>query len=311
MNQEKKYHAKIDTFQILTRVDNVSDLENFNDDYGVKKSFVKENTTQFKRIKMNDDKEKEHVSTVLHPSRLNGRYADFDTLEEYNDIKNKMYTELTIKDMDNVSILRLDLCVDTRSSFKKCLKFSILFAGLYELELKAPSSWHNADFYRPDKINSILVRKRGTELKIYDKELESCGNALYKTRFEVSYRKYGNASMIDEYAKIDHTIKLLKRLPSNLDNYEAKRAEFLVDMYKELMQDEKIKSFSQFVSQYNEYFCTRNIAYLVYQGAGMKGKFSNWLNNYKKRNTLNFISKHGLDVEINRMCSALNYFLEN
>ena len=49
-----------------------------------------------------------------------------------------------------------------------------------------------------------------------------------------------------------------------------------------------MKSFSEFVRKYNDYFYTINILKEVYKSANMKGSYKGWLDNFRLKNNLEF-----------------------
>ena len=54
------------------------------------------------------------------------------------------------------------------------------------------------------------------------------------------------------------------------------------------MDKGNVKSFSEFVRKYNDYFYTLNILKVVYKSTGMKGSYSNWLKEFRRVNVLEF-----------------------
>lgn len=297
-----KPKAKIDTLQVATPITNVADTSVWSSE---EKPYIKEKSEGYK--------EKDGVvsiGAVLHPSRTQARYDSSDNMYKfstYSEVKGMMLEDLTVEVKDLVEINRLDICIDFKEPFRELLKVSHCITGLYAMETKAQKVWKNVGFWN-DKVNGFNVKKREKWLTIYDKELESENNSIYKTRFEFRFIRQGTGASIDEVKKLNEVVQILDRLTGNLGAYEERMADSLYLNYMEQLAEGKVKNFTQFVNLHKDVIATSGMCEILYKKVGLKGSFKKWISKYRQANSIEFVSKTELNKFISVMKKAIKEF---
>ena len=82
------------------------------------------------------------------------------------------------------------------------------------------------------------------------------------------------------------TIDKVKEMDGKLLQLEENMSKRLIKLYQ--ADKDNVKSFSEFVRKYNDYFYTLNILKEVYKNSGMKGSYKGWLDNFRLKNKLEF-----------------------
>ena len=87
---------------------------------------------------------------------------------------------------------------------------------------------------------------------------------------------------------------------------EANMSDRLIKLWE--VDKENVRSFSEFVRKYNDYFYTLNILKMVYEGVDLKGGYSNWLRKFRKTNNIEFYTKTDIkEIQKAMLKSAKEY----
>ncbi|MDY6013162.1 MAG: hypothetical protein SPJ33_09685 [Clostridium sp.] len=220
---------------------------------------------------------------------------------EHNIARIREHIRLTRRDIEDscigkneVRMERMDIAIDTNKytfaiDFKKLMLFGELLSIRQGGKVGGTNRYYTTDI---DSLlpNSIKFKqKRDLTIEIYNKKLESPTHQ-YETRIEFRYDRKDRdiENCLDLF---DNTIELLKAMEGNLQRVEGSMIERLSKLYKKQVNESLVKSFSEFVRKYNDYFYTLEILKGVYKNSGLKGNYNTWLKEFRKLNDLEFITK--------------------
>ena len=277
MSKEKtKFKALIDTIEVSTDINNLKD-------------FTKVNNDRFDYVdRIRDDFDNSKMTIKLNPHTKYGEGV-IDKLHKHNEVMNEMMIEIGVRNNDNVNMNRIDIAFDTNSyDFNKGVK-KLMF--MYELltirDSKKGSDWFTIN-RKTLQMNTMKYHSRTFELEVYNKKEESKGTHPYNVRVEFRYKRRSlDISNSDTY--INKTIDKIKGMEGQLEHLEENMSERLIKLWE--VEKENVKSFSEFVRKYNDYFYTLNILKEVYKGVGLTGSYSNWIKDFRKTNNIEFYSK--------------------
>ena len=271
-----EFKTIIDTIAIDNNINNFEDFTTVN----------KENYEYITELK--DDFKKCSKRVRLSLDKKYGELT-LDTYSKHNIALEESLNNLGVINIDEVELNRIDIALDTNSyilqaDFKKLL----FFFELLTINQKKSSKWYTTNL-NTLKQNTIKLMDSHYELEIYDKALESNNVHPYKTRVEFRYKKVNrNTSkhFKDDKTYFTNTINKIKLMDKNIKHLEANMTNRLLKLYDE--EKNTVKSFSEFVRKYNHFFYTSNILKEVYKQANLKGNYSNWIKDFRKRNTIEF-----------------------
>lgn len=218
------------------------------------------------------------------------QYAEeeLDTLDKYMD---RLNNKLKMLKIEECRMNRVDIAIDTNEyTFAKNLKMLLFIAELLTIrKIKNGDLWYNVDMrnlqahcikFNPKNNNSF-------ELAIYNKAKEQQG-FNYETRIEFRHKRL-KGKIEDTEKWVKDTIDKLDGLEGRIEYVEQYMVARLTDLWE--LERNNVKSFSEFVRKYNNYFYTLNILKGVYSNAGLKGSYSRWLEKFRLTNELEFVSK--------------------
>lgn len=290
--------SKIDTIQIHTDINNIKDISLIN----------KDNKPYIVKARQVDDR----IFIAIHGSRSNNRYnysIETYTYTYFIDHLKWIYEDLGIIDVSKVELDRVDYCFDYDNKFDDMYKLNNALSVLYGIEVKADLK----DMIEINKLidqqkTSISIRNKGKtkQLYIYDKHIESEGRHPYTTRQEFRLMRMKGKS-IEQAIQI--TYLMLDNLYNNFYEAEQLKINNLYRLYLDELDQGKVHSFSSFITRYNEQIITRNICEQLYVLTGHKGKFKNWIKEYRKKNRLEFIKRSDIKKTIIEMKKSIKLYM--
>ena len=219
----------------------------------------------------------------INPNKyaMKGKYVRTESLEQVLIVLSEFVKELNI-DITDISIFRIDIAADFNNSYKEDFKLWLYIFELLTIG-KVGSKWYNInlDTYRPNNI-----RYKGNKLAIafYDKEDESKGKDIYKSRLELRYSKIENSDINKIFKKYKKNIKSIDK---NVAATEKHIANKLFKLYKE----DGYKTLSEFVRVNNSYIATKGVLRQLHSSIGLEGNIETWVKGYQRTNKLKFIKK--------------------
>lgn len=259
----------IDTQKISVIADNLKDYGNFDDTF----PFVKRGTVN---DKIKDDGL--YKSAVINANNYKGTYEPIHTKAELLEVMKIIYEQIGVKDMENVGLNRIDIAIDSEINFKENFKKILFMFELVTFGDKKSDKWYTTSL-KTLKKNTIILNGRSLEVCFYDKAEESKGQHYANTRFEFRFKRVSNK----EY---DTHINKVKELVEDIDKYIPELEEDMSKRLINLWEEEKnsVKSFSEFVRRYNNFFYTIDIMEKVYKQSGLKANCKSWIKEFRKVN---------------------------
>lgn len=208
--------------------------------------------------------------------------------------------------MNNVNLSRVDVAFDSSDyEYQKDFKRMLFAYELMTIRNKKSSRWYTTNL-NTLRNNSIKLYDSRFELEIYDKKDESKGTHPHNIRVEFRYKRLAK-DVLDSEIYINKAIDKIKGMEGHLEMLEANMSDRLIKLWE--VDKENVKSFSEFVRKYNDYFYTLNILKEVYKGVGLKGNCKRWIDKFREgNNTLEFYTKSDIkEIQKAMLKSAKEY----
>lgn len=234
-----------------------------------------------------DKVEKGKKIIKINPHMITGKYKKVESLKELKSIMREVLEQLSVINQKEVKLNRIDIAIDSDLEFNDNFKFLLMFFDLYTFKKSNKDRWYTTDLDTLDR-TTIIYKNTNMEVVFYDKKKESCGNHDFATRLEFRFKRL---SKMDFEKNLDKVIDSLKDLEEKMPLLEEDMAKRLVKLWEKESKKGKIKTFSEFVRKYDDYFYTTNVIKIVYKESGLKGSCSNWVKKYRLTNNLEFYSK--------------------
>lgn len=267
-----KFKAIIDTIAIKTDINNVYDFTRINN----------ENFDYIEKLADNFENSKMAIKVNLHT-----RYGEMtlDSLKKYNGAIAESLAEVGVMNLNDVELNRIDIALDTNNyTMQKDFKKMLFCYELLTIKHKKSDRWYTTNLNTLQR-NTIKLYDSRFELEIYDKAKASNGVHPYETRVEFRYKRLSK-DLKDSEVYLHKVMEKISEMDGKLLQLEDNMSKRLIKLWE--MDKGNVKSFSEFVRKYNDYFYTLNILKEVYKSAGMKGSYSNWLKEFRRVKVLEF-----------------------
>ena len=266
------FKAIIDTIAIKTDINNVYDFTRINN----------ENFDYIEKLADNFENSKMAIKVNLHT-----RYGEMtlDSFKKYNGAIAESLAEVGVLNLNDVELNRIDIALDTNNyTMQKDFKKMLFCYELLTIKHKKSDRWYTTNLNTLQR-NTIKLYDSRFELEIYDKAKASNGVHPYETRVEFRYKRLSK-DLKDSEVYLHKVMEKISEMDGKLLQLEDNMSKRLIKLWE--MDKGNVKSFSEFVRKYNDYFYTLNILKVVYKSTGMKGSYSNWLKEFRRVNVLEF-----------------------
>lgn len=267
-----EFKSIIDTIAIKTDINNVEDFTIVNDE-------------NFDYInKLSDDFNDSRMTLKVN---LHTKFGEMtlDNLKKFNCALEDSLSEIGVNEMDNVELNRVDIALDTNNyTMQKDFKRMLFAYELLTIKHKKSDRWYTTNLNTLER-NTIKLYESRFELEIYDKAKASNNMHPYATRVEFRYKRLSK-DLADSEVYLHKVMDKVREMDGKLLQLEENMSKRLIKLYQ--ADKDNVKSFSEFVRKYNDYFYTLNILKEVYKNSGMRGSYKNWLDTFRKTNTLEF-----------------------
>ena len=272
MAKNVDFATVIDTIAIKTDINNTMDFTVINND----------NFEYIERLSDNFGNSEMTLKVNLHTT-----YGEMtlDTMKKFNNALEESMEEVGIINKDNVELNRVDIALDTNNyTMQQDFKRMLFAYELLTIKHKKSDRWYTTNLNTLQR-NTIKLYDSRFELEIYDKAKASNGIHPYSTRVEFRYKRL-NKDIADTEIYLDKVLDKIGEMDGKLAQLEENMSKRLIKLYQ--ADKDNVRSFSEFVRKYNDYFYTLNILKAVYKATGMKGGYKNWLDKFRKTNQLEF-----------------------
>lgn len=267
-----EFKSVIDTIAIRTDINNVEDFTRVNN----------ENYEYIDKLSDNFNDSQMTLKVNLHT-----RFGEMvlDSAKKFNNALEESLSDMGVIEMDNVELNRVDVALDTNSyTMQKDFKKMLFCYELLTIKHKKSDRWYTTNLNTLER-NTIKLYDSRFELEIYDKAKASNNMHPYSTRVEFRYKRL-NKDIADTEIYLDKVLDKIGEMDGKLLQLEENMSKRLIKLYQ--ADKDNVKSFSEFVRKYNDYFYTINILKEVYKNSGMKGSCKGWLDNFRLKNNLEF-----------------------
>lgn len=269
---EAEFKSVIDTIAIRTDINNVNDFTVVNN----------ENYEYINKLTDSFDNSQMTLKVNLHT-----RYGEMvlDNVKKFNTALEESLSEMGVVEMSNVELTRVDIALDTNNyTMQQDFKRMLFCYELLTIKHKRDDRWYTTDLNTLQR-NTIKLFGDRFELEIYDKAKASNNMHPFSTRIEFRYKRLSK-DLADNEIYLKKTIDKVNEMDGKLLQLEENMSKRLIKLYQ--TDKDNVKSFSEFVRKYNDYFYTLNILKEVYKASGMKGSYKGWLDNFRLKNKLEF-----------------------
>ena len=272
IKNKAEFKSVIDTIAIRTDINNVNDFTVVNN----------ENYEYINKLTDSFDNSQMTLKVNLHT-----RYGEMvlDNVKKFNTALEESLNEMGVIEMSNVELTRVDIALDTNNyTMQQDFKRMLFCYELLTIKHKRDDRWYTTDLNTLQR-NTIKLFGDRFELEIYDKAKASNNMHPFSTRIEFRYKRL-NKDIADNEIYLKKTIDKIEEMDGKLLQLEENMSKRLIKLYQ--ADKDNVKSFSEFVRKYNDYFYTLNILKEVYKSAKLKGGYSNWLRDFRRSNQLEF-----------------------
>ena len=267
-----EFKSVIDTIAIRTDINNVKDFTFVNN----------ENYEYINKLTDSFDNSQMTLKVNLHT-----KFGEMvlDNVKKFNTALEESLNDMGVVEMSNVELTRVDIALDTNNyTMQQDFKRMLFCYELLTIKHKRDDRWYTTDLNTLQR-NTIKLYGDRFELEIYDKAKASNNMHPYSTRIEFRYKRL-NKDIADNEIYLKKTIDKVNEMDGKLLQLEENMSKRLIKLYQ--ADKDNVKSFSEFVRKYNDYFYTLNILKEVYKNSGMKGSYKGWLDNFRLKNKLEF-----------------------
>lgn len=267
-----EFKSIIDTIAIKTDINNVEDFTIVNN----------ENFDYIDRLSDSFNDSQMALKVNLHT-----KFGEMtlDNLKKFNCALEDSLEGIGVIEMDNVELNRIDIALDTNNyTMQKDFKRMLFAYELLTIKHKKSDRWYTTNLNTLER-NTIKLYESRFELEIYDKAKASNNMHPYDTRIEFRYKRLSK-DLADTEVYLHKVMDKIREMDGKLLQLEDNMSKRLINLYQ--VEKDNVKSFSEFVRKYNDYFYTINILKEVYKSANMKGSYKGWLDNFRLKNNLEF-----------------------
>lgn len=289
-----EFKSIIDTIAIKTDINNVEDFTIVNDE-------------NFDYInKLSDDFNDSRMTLKVN---LHTKFGEMtlDNLKKFNCALEDSLSEIGVNEMDNVELNRVDIALDTNNyTMQKDFKRMLFAYELLTIKHKKSDRWYTTNLNTLER-NTIKLYESRFELEIYDKAKASNNMHPYATRVEFRYKRLSK-DLADSEVYLHKVMDKIREMDGKLLQLEENMSKRLIKLYQ--ADKDNVKSFSEFVRKYSDYFYTLNILKEVYKACGMKGGYKNWVDKFRKTNQLEFYTSKDIKELQKAMLKSVKSYIK-
>lgn len=218
-----------------------------------------------------------------------------------------MLKDFGIEILEDEKLNKLTISIDTELNFNNNFKYFLYMFELcvYSDEKSDIMCTINLDTLK----NSSIKQFRGNfQVAFYDKNDKSNSRGLYNSRMEFSF----SSMPFDDINKyIDKVMNLIDGIEKNIeliDNYMGSR---MVKLYDQEIGQESVKSLSEFVRKYDRYIYTEAILKALYGKMNLRGAYSEWLSNYRRKNKIDLFTISDVTTYKDRCIKSIKAYKKN
>lgn len=289
-----EFKSVIDTIAIRTDINNVNDFTVVNN----------ENYEYINKLTDSFDNSQMTLKVNLHT-----RYGEMvlDNVKKFNTALEESLNDIGVVEMSNVELTRVDIALDTNNyTMQQDFKRMLFCYELLTIKHKRDDRWYTTDLNTLQR-NTIKLYGDRFELEIYDKAKASNNMHPYSTRIEFRYKRLSK-DLADNEIYLKKTIDKVNEMDGKLLQLEENMSKRLIKLYQ--ADKDNVKSFSEFVRKYNDYFYTLNILKEVYKSVGMKGGYKNWVDKFRKTNQLEFYTSKDIKELQKAMIKSVKTYMK-
>lgn len=289
-----EFKSVIDTVAVRVDINNLNDFTIVSND----------NYDYIERLSDNFDNSKMSLKVNLHT-----RYGEMtlNSFKKYNSALNSSLADIGVLNLNEVELNRIDVALDTNDyTMQKDFKKMLFAYELLTIKHKKSDRWYTTNLNTLER-NTIKLYDSRFELEIYDKAKASNNVHPFSTRVEFRYKRLSK-DLADSEVYLHKVMDKVNEMDGKLLQLEENMSKRLIKLYQ--ADKDNVKSFSEFVRKYNDYFYTINILKEVYKSAKLKGSYSNWLRDFRRSNQLEFYTSKDIKELQKAMLKSVKTYIK-
>lgn len=284
----------IDTIAVKVDINNLNDFTIVSND----------NYDYIERLSDSFDNSKMSLKVNLH-----NKYGEMtlNSFKKYSCALNESLADIGVLNLNEVELNRIDVALDTNDyTMQKDFKRMLFAYELLTIKHKKSDRWYTTNLNTLER-NTIKLYDSRFELEIYDKAKASNNMHPFSTRVEFRYKRLSK-DIKESNVYLDKVAEKVKEMDGKLLQLEDNMSKRLIKLYQ--ADKDNVKSFSEFVRKYNDYFYTINILKEVYKSAKLKGSYSNWLRDFRRSNQLEFYTSKDIKELQKAMLKSVKTYIK-
>jgi len=235
------------------------------------------------------------TTSIINPNKLMGDVFKFSEFETVFD------TILAGAGISDYSIVRADMRFDNYDPehYKAYAKLNRYLISALAVNYKVRNSYRTTNLFSQKQL-SVAIKNKYFEIENYDKEAESNGTDMAKSRLEERSKAWKDTDLRSEF--IDHWFARWDKALKNLDAVQKRYNDELEKIYMEGKNAYpcKFRSLTDFLIQYQDcIFCKAQMIDLLSRFPEVgPAKAKTRAENHKKRYGIEYFSKKDVETAI-------------
>lgn len=199
---------------------------------------------------------------IINANKLNGFITSYG---EFVESLSKVLEELEIS---NHTLIRADMCFDSYDTehYKRFAKLNRLVISMMAYAYDVKNRYKTNDLFTNKQLSIAIKQPNSFEIENYDKEKESEGRDIAKSRFEIRSTRMNNKTINEEfiYSWNKRFYNAYHSFDETLNKYNTE----LIKLYTEEKQINKNYKWSTFLHKYKNCIFTKQQAIKLLQMMG-------------------------------------------
>ena len=275
-------------------------------------------TNLFRRHLLSDGVAEDHIveinledkksASLRNPNKLHGE------IYHYSELYSVMGEILAAAGIDEYSLIRADLRLDSfdPKHYEQYAKLNKYLISALAVTYSVKNCYRSTDLFSQAQL-SIAIKNRHFEAENYDKEAESGGSDVAKSRLELRSKSFEAENLPNEFT--GHWFLRLDKALTNLDRVQARYNDELIRLYHEGKDADpcQFRSVTDFIIMYKDCIFTKaqliDLLSRIPEVGPDKAKVK--AENHKKRYGIEFFSLNDMRAAVGEIKRATIAFFRS
>ena len=248
------------------------------------------------------------TTSIINPNKLHGE------IYHYSELYSVMGEILAAAGIDEYSLIRADLRLDSfdPKHYEQYAKLNKYLISALAVTYSVKNCYRSTDLFSQAQL-SIAIKNRHFEAENYDKEAESGGSDVAKSRLELRSKSFEAENLPNEFT--GHWFLRLDKALTNLDRVQARYNDELIRLYHEGKDADpcQFRSVTDFIIMYQDCIFTKaqliDLLSRIPEVGPDKAKVK--AENHKKRYGIEFFSLNDMRAAVGEIKRATIAFFRS